>query len=275
MFFSIIIPVYNSSLYIKKCIKSVKFQSFSDFEVLLINDGSTDDSLKIIEEEIKEDSRFYVYSKKNSGVSSARNLGLNKATGKYVIFIDSDDWIEETLLQNIYENGNNADIIQYDFFETSLLKKKEIHIKSELPEIIQGEGAVVWKRAFKRRIISEITFNESLIGGEDYLFCVQAFFKAKTFMYIDQCLYNYNISNQNSVMHKNFISNLQSQLSATEIVSKLLEDNLIYEKYKNSIYKRYFWCLSIFNNWWIGRKNINTFIQRVILKIIKIILLLF
>ena len=96
-----------------------------------------------------------------------------------------------TLLQEIYEKGNKADIIQYDFFEANETSKKEIHIKSELPEIIQGEGAVVCKRAFKRELLKDITFDESLIGGEYYLFCVQAFLKAKSFYYLNKCLYNY------------------------------------------------------------------------------------
>ena len=106
MTFSIIIPIYNSALYVKKCIDSVKSQSFSDFEVILINDGSTDNSLEIIKQEIKDDSRFYVYTKNNSGVSSSRNLGLEKSKGDYIIFIDSDDRIEPTRLQEIYKKRN-------------------------------------------------------------------------------------------------------------------------------------------------------------------------
>lgn len=272
MTFSIIIPIYNSAFYVKKCIDSIKSQSFSDFEVILINDGSTDNSLDIINQEIKDDSRFYVYTKTNSGVSATRNIGLSKAKGDYIIFIDSDDWIEPTLLQEIYEHGNNSDIIQYDFYETKISKKKEIHIKSKLPEIVQGEGAVVWKRAFKRELLNNILFDESLIGGEDYLFCVQAFLKMKTFCYINKCLYNYNISNQNSAMHKNFISNLQAQLQATQLVSKILIKNNLYEQYKKDLDKRYFWCLAIFNNWWLSKKIQNSFLKKVFLKIIKIIL---
>lgn len=272
MTFSIIIPIYNSALYVKKCIDSVKSQSFSDFEVILINDGSTDNSLEIIKQEIKDDSRFYVYTKNNSGVSSSRNLGLEKAKGDYIIFIDSDDWIEPTLLQEIYEKRNKADIIQYDFFEANETSKKEIHIKSEIPEIIQGEGAVVWKRAFKRELLNNILFDESLIGGEDYLFCVQAFLEMKTFCYINKCLYNYNISNQNSIMHKNFISNLQAQLQATQLVSKILIENNLYEQYKKDLDKRYFWCLAIFNNWWLSKKIQNSFLKKLFLKIIKILL---
>ena len=219
MTFSIIIPIYNSALYVKKCIDSIKSQSISDFEVILINDGSTDNSLDIINQEIKDDSRFYVYTKTNSGVSATRNLGLSKAKGDYIIFIDSDDWIEPTLLQEIYEHGNNSDIIQYDFYETNISKKKEIHIKSELPEIVQGEGAVVWKRAFKRELLNNILFDES-----------------------------------------------------TQLVSKILIKNNLYEQYKKDLDKRYFWCLAIFNNWWLGNKIQNSFLKKVFLKIIKIIL---
>lgn len=269
MHFSIIVPIYNAAPYITKCISSIKSQSFSDFEVFLINDGSKDNSLEVITSEIQNDSRFIVINKENSGVSATRNKGLSKATGDYIIFIDSDDWIEPTLLQEIYEHGNNSDIIQYDFYEANISKKKEIHIKSELPEIIQGEGAVVWKRAFKRELLSDITFDESLIGGEDYLFCVKAFLKATSFKYIDKCLYNYNISNPNSAMHRNFIPNLQAQLSATQKVYKQLEEKSLLESFTKDLDKRYFWCLAIFNNWWLGKKKRNIFFQKFLLKFIK------
>lgn len=270
MYFSIIIPVYNASSYIKKCLSSIKSQSFSDFEVLLINDGSTDNSLEIINQEINEDSRFKVITKPNSGVSATRNLGLSKATGNYIIFVDADDWIEPTLLEELSLIPNNPDIIQYDFFKVGSSKKK-VHIKSEFPLIVQGEGAVVWKRAFKRELLNDITFDESLIGGEDYLFCVQAFIKSKSFYYLNKCLYNYNTTNTNSAMHNNFIKNFQSQIKATETVSAILRENSLYETYKNDIDKRYFWCLAEFNNWWLSRK-MPGFIKKVLLKIIKTIL---
>lgn len=272
MYFSIIIPVYNCEQYIKRCIESLKKQTFRDFEVLIIDDGSTDNSKKIIEHFIQDDKHFIYLYKNNAGVSSARNLGLSQSKGNYVIFIDSDDWVEPTLLEEIYNIGNSYDIIQYDFYKINKKHKKEIHIKSELKEIIQGEGAVVWKRAFKKDVIKNIFFDTALIGGEDYLFCVQVFLNMKSFYYIDRCLYNYNISNLNSTMHKNFIQNLQSQLSATDKVANLLQTNKILDIYNKDLDKRYFWCLTLFNEWQLQKKIKLPLVTKIILKIIKLLL---
>lgn len=272
MTFSIIIPVYNSAEYIKKCIDSIKVQTFSDFEVLLINDGSTDNSEKIIHEMIDSDSRFRIINQKNNGVSAARNNGLLHAKNEYIIFIDSDDWIEPNLLEEIVKINNNYDIIQYDFYKATESSKKEIHIKSELSEIIQGEGAVVWKRTFKRKLLDGITFDVSIKGGEDYLFCVYAFLKTNSFYYLNKCLYNYNIGNQCSLMHSNFIGNLQDQLAATKKVEMILKDKQLIKSYVSDLDKRYYWCLIEFNNWFLSKKIHNTFFRKIILIIIKFLL---
>ena len=279
MFFSIIVPIFNSQSFIKKCIESIKQQTFTDFECLLINDGSTDNSENIINKEINNDSRFILINKKNNGVSSARNYGLNIAKGDFIVFIDSDDWIEPNLLQEINEHADGNNIIQYDFYKVSKNKsgklKKEIHIKSDINMILQGEGAVVWKRAIKRTFIEGLRFDESLSGGEDYLFCSNVFLKDSHFAYIDKCLYNYNISNENSAMSKKTINIFIDQLIATKKVEAQLQDSLLLEEYYKDINERYFWCLAEFNNWWLKLKNKGPVTRRIIVKIIKMILRMF
>lgn len=276
MFFSIIIPVYNAQKYIVKCITSIKNQSFTDFECLLINDGSTDDSQNIINKEIANDPRFILINKKNEGVSSARNLGLNNAKGDFIIFIDIDDWIEPELLQEIKNVSNDNDIIQYDFYKASIKNgkydKREIHIKSDINLILQGEGAVVWKRAFRHSLINDLRFDESLAGGEDYLFCSNAFLRNPRVYFLDKPLYNYNISNENSAMSKNSINTFIDQLTATKKVEALLKDNNVFEKYEENLYERYFWCLAEFNNWWLTLRGKSPKIRRILVKLIKIIL---
>ena len=276
MFFSIIIPVYNAEKYIKNCIQSIQKQTFDNFECILINDGSTDNSLNILNDIAETDSRFIIINKKNEGVSSARNQGLSKASGDFIIFIDSDDFIEPTLLEILKNNCNDKDIIQYDFYKISSNNlneyKKEIHIKSNTDFIIQGEGAVVWKRAFRRDFIQDIRFNESLRGGEDYLFCCEAFLKNPRFFYINKCLYNYNTSNTNSAMNLSSINTFIDQLLATKQVESLLKQNNLLSKYEYNLTERYFWCLSEFNNWYLTRRGKNPFYRRLLVKIIKIIL---
>ena len=104
---SVIIPVYNSEKYLHKCIDSVLSQSYTNFEVILVNDGSTDKSGAICDEYAEKDEKVRVFHKENGGVSSARNLGIEKAIGKYVCFIDSDDWVYDKLLESFFSLDKN------------------------------------------------------------------------------------------------------------------------------------------------------------------------
>lgn len=114
--FSIIVPVYNVERYLRKCIESILNQSFANFELLLVDDGSTDNSGRICDEYANGDSRIKVIHKVNEGVSIARNTGINMATGALVTFIDSDDWIEDDYLQTIFDEGGDSDILFFGSF---------------------------------------------------------------------------------------------------------------------------------------------------------------
>ena len=111
--FSIIIPVYNTEKYLNKCLSSVFNQSFSDYEVIVVNDGSTDDSYKIIEKFEKEHSNLKSFFKENGGLSSARNYGVSKACGEYILFLDSDDYYESDLLLKLNESDDDCDIMRF------------------------------------------------------------------------------------------------------------------------------------------------------------------
>jgi len=109
---SVIIPVYNVENYLEKCLLSVMWQTFNDIEIICVNDGSTDNSRIILEKYQKRDSRIKIIDKENGGLSSARNAGMKVATGEFYSFIDSDDWIENTMLEKLYNNitSLNTDI---------------------------------------------------------------------------------------------------------------------------------------------------------------------
>ncbi|MBP3763634.1 MAG: glycosyltransferase family 2 protein [Bacteroidales bacterium] len=143
MTFSVIIPAYNASRYIERCIESVKTQVFTDFECIIVNDGSTDSTLEVCRPLIANDSRFILIDSENEGVSSARNKGLERALGEYVLFVDADDWVEPSWLQELSLQCHGVDIVQFDFFEAGIDTKKELHIDSNVDMIVQGEGAVV------------------------------------------------------------------------------------------------------------------------------------
>lgn len=96
MMFSIIIPAYNASRYIARCIESVKVQTFTDFECIIVNDGSKDNTLELCQSLTEGDCRFVIIDIPNGGVSNARNMGLERAKGEYILFVDADDWVEPT-----------------------------------------------------------------------------------------------------------------------------------------------------------------------------------
>ena len=110
---SVIIPVYNTELYLRRCLESVINQTYTNLQIIIIDDGSTDNSLKICTEYAQNDNRLIVYSQNNSGVSAARNKGLDMATGDYIAFVDSDDFIENDMFAKLLNTmvNNEADII--------------------------------------------------------------------------------------------------------------------------------------------------------------------
>lgn len=117
--FSIIVPVYNVEKYIKKCLDSIHSQSFGNFEVIIVNDGSPDNSQVIIDDFTAKDGRFKSYAKKNGGLSDARNFGTTKASGEYILFIDSDDYINPDLLKRICAVKDDCDIVRFFHQELS------------------------------------------------------------------------------------------------------------------------------------------------------------
>ncbi len=184
-FLSVIIPVYNAELSLARCVESILRQNFKDIEVLLIDDGSIDSSLQICEGFVSKDSRVKIYKKENGGVSSARNLGLNKACGEWITFVDSDDSLEESWLPS-YETYEACDMIMQGFtFIDEHLKRNECHLSSEFytgNDILQFyikyrnydylPLRVPWNKFFRSSIVkdNDIRFNESISCGEDRIF---------------------------------------------------------------------------------------------------------
>ena len=112
---SVIVPVYNTAQFLPRCIESILSQSFTDFELLLIDDGSTDGSGKICDAYAEKDNRIRVFHKENGGVSSARNLGLDNARGEWVTFVDSDDYVSPVILEKCLESVNGYDMVVFNY----------------------------------------------------------------------------------------------------------------------------------------------------------------
>ena len=176
---SIIVPVYNTAKYLCRCLDSILQQSFNDFEVLLVDDGSTDGSVKICDEYAAKDSRVRVFHKVNEGVSSARNMGLDNAVGEWVTFVDSDDELSVEGLRLDYNQLGDVDLIltaycgkKGDAFELNVVEREGGHdFKTFLSENLNcGVFSVVCGKFFRREKIGNLRFDVAMKIGEDTLF---------------------------------------------------------------------------------------------------------
>lgn len=176
---SVIVPVYNVEKYLRRCVDSILSQTFTDFELILVNDGSKDDSGKICDEYVQKDSRIVVIHKENGGVSSARNKGIDAAQGECITFVDSDDYISEDFIENIYSSNCDFSIcsIQCVGSSTKSLKfeMNEIITKEQIADWILNNSqefsfiATPWAKIYKTDLIKRIgiKFNEKMRYGED------------------------------------------------------------------------------------------------------------
>lgn len=204
--FSIIIPVYNAADYLGSCIQSIVNQDFSDFELILIDDGSVDGSLKVCQSWQAKDERIRVHhQKKNKGQGAARNVGLRDAKGQYVLFIDADDAIaEDTLAQNFQILNNNPDIeclqfpiyMKYGTPDAYLKKGKEQFYKASInnfKNLILVDGVISWivcDKIFKRNSIQDMYFRED-IKYEDNYFMMEYIQKLNNFYLSEKGVYYY------------------------------------------------------------------------------------
>lgn len=235
MRFSIIIPVYNVEPYLRQCLDSVLGQTFGDWEAVCVNDGSTDGSLKILEEYAEKDLRFKVINQENGGLSSARNTGLREAQGEYVLFLDSDDWLESNALETIAEVLTDEDLFCFsgrrfvedtkDFHSADKLMEKTYQVGMDyynenalLPRDFAFVCVVL--RAYKRSFLSEnhLKFKEGVFH-EDNLFTPIACFYARKVKVINACLYNYrvrshSITSTNDMKHLKDFLGIANDLAA-------------------------------------------------------------
>lgn len=202
---SIIVPVYNVEKYLEKCIQSVLEQTYKKFEVIFINDGSTDNSLDILKKYQEIDDRVIIINKINAGTGAARNDGLNIAKGEFISFLDSDDWYEQDYLEKLYKNLkiNNSDVAMCNLKIIYENEKKienlntyyfqKINLKKEPKKILRIlEMPVLWNKLYKIELIKkyEIKF-PSLSKGEDVVFLYKFFSNVSTISKTEEILYNY------------------------------------------------------------------------------------
>ena len=217
-FFSIIIPVYNVETYLQQCLDSVINQSFKDFEVIIINDGSTDGSLAICEGYASKYVQIKIINQENKGASYSRNFGITKATGQYIWFIDSDDYIADSALEVISNNlkENAVDLLGFSnyhlFDETNKIKENPVNLNTGVLKPIDffDKGYVYettpWISVIKTDFLRQhdISFDTKLVIYEDSLFMLQCLSKLNSLMYISDFLYIYRIRTDSlSSLNKN------------------------------------------------------------------------
>jgi len=241
--FSIIIPVYNVEHWLRQCLDSVLKQTNGNWEAVCVNDGSTDGSLSILEEYAKLDSRIRIISQANGGLSAARNKGLDEAVGDYILFLDSDDWIENNTLETIANHLQGEDMLcyggrRYDeansiFFPADKLpcatydSGMEYYNSNALAQRDFAFVCVVL-RCYRRQFLLDnlLRFREGILH-EDNLFTPQACYYAQRVKVIDDILYNYRLR-QGSIMTTRSLQSRKSMLLiANELASFFIQKEII------------------------------------------------
>lgn len=210
---SIIVPMYNSEKYIARCIDSLLEQSYENIEIIVVDDGSSDNGVEIIKK--YTDNRINIYQKKNEGVSATRNFGIEKSNGDFVLFVDSDDYVSKDIVKIMLDKVNNIksmvlcnnDEIWHNRIEKRILFSEdtvELNKIDILRAIASGKAGLVCSKLVSSRVIKEnnIVFDESLKVGEDQLFFLNVAQYTKEFKYVNKSLYFYDRTNENSATIK-------------------------------------------------------------------------
>ncbi len=252
---SIILPVYNVEKYLKECMDSIVNQTFEDIEIICINDGSTDNSLAILNSYASKDGRIKIISQENAGIGAARNVGMRAAEGDYIFFIDSDDFIYLDAIEDMYESAvlNDSDIVLfrrtrefdidrvknhegYNFdsiFKISGDDYREFTFDyKDLKQFVLNGYLAVWMKFYKREFLNrydDFYFQEG-IAYEDGLFHVKVFLRAERMSHIPKVYYHYR-KNPESVMNNSSYN--MDIFKVVDSVEEFLIDNDYYGEFKN------------------------------------------
>lgn len=236
---SVILPVYNAATTITRMLDSLRDQTLVDFEVLMIDDGSTDNSGAILDEYAQKDNRFRVVHKKNEGVSVARQTGVELAQGEYVIHADSDDWVDQTMLEELYAKAENddADVVICDFFsntdtDQTLCKQQPSELKADviLRELFQQLHGSCWNKLVRQACYNKynVRFPKGINHCEDLLFWAQLLQHTDVKVsYLPKAFYHYYV-NSNSITRHYTRSTYEMRL---KYLAKLYE--ILKPKYKS------------------------------------------
>lgn len=250
---SIIVPVYKVEKYLRRCVQSIICQTYSNIEIILVDDGSPDRCGEICDEYASKDERIKVIHQKNKGVSAARNAGLDVAKGEYIAFVDSDDYVEKEYIDVLYNNIFDSDVVIAGYERLTengsiISKNTTDKVKNiQIPDgfsMLLGNG-VVWGKLMRKNIIGNIRFDTSYCVGEDGLFLHTVYRKCRQIKLIPDILYNY-IQYDNSAFHGKFNKNKYTEIFALQRRYELYED--IPDMYDELKVRYICSCTRIYNN---------------------------
>lgn len=249
---SVIVPIYNVEKYLEKCINSLLSQTLEDIQIILVNDGSKDNSGNIAKEYEKNNNDRVIYvEKENGGLSDARNYGLKYATGDFIAFLDSDDYIEKNAYEEMYNKAieENADYVECDFiweFPNKIRVDKQYPYKNK-KEMLSFVRVVAWNKLIKRQLIidNNLEFPKGL-RYEDIEFTYKLIPFVNKFAYVDKPFIHY-------VQREGSIANVQNERTAEiftvlDNVIEFYKENNIYDEYRDELeynYARYLLCSSL------------------------------
>ncbi len=238
---SIILPVYNVEEYLERCLASLVNQTYKNIEIIIVNDGSPDNSQSIIDRYKEKDPCIISLIKENGGLGDARNYGMPYATGEYIIFIDSDDYVEEDMLEKLYTKAveTDSDIVMCNHY----IKKDDSCITNplfksfgpnlEVDRTLFFQKPAVWDKLYKKSIIKDLKFVKGIFY-EDIGFLCKVLPRVTKMTFIDEPLYYY-IIRSNSIMNaKNLDRNFDIAIAFEDII-KYYKDNNLWEEYKDEI----------------------------------------
>lgn len=248
---SVIVPVYNVEEYLPKCIDSIINQTYRNLEIILVDDGSPDNSPKICDEYAKKDKRIKVIHKKNGGVSSARNYGIKESTGEFISFVDADDWVDRKYIEVLYSTSieYNSDYVCCGYNRVYNNKKEEINSTGDVIEYtnneylikllnVQNSYGFCHMKLIKKNALKSVRFDEKLLVGEDALFNVMLCNNISKAVVVNKPLYNYRF-NSNSVVRKydaNYVTKYENSMKKmSKYIGKNYKDVTITQQLYNYI----------------------------------------
>lgn len=239
---SIVVPVWNVEPYIRKCLESLSIQTLNDIEVIIVNDGTEDNSQKIIDKYVKKDKRFSSYIKKNGGLSDARNYGMKYAKGEYLAFVDSDDYVDADMFEKMYAKAVeiDADLVECDFIweYPSRQRIDRSHLNKDR---IVSIRVAAWNKLYRRKLVEKYKIGFPFgLRYEDIPFCYKLIPHIKKIGYVPEPFYHY-------IQRSDSIANTQNErvgeiYQDLELVLDYYRKENIYKKHKDElefIYMRY------------------------------------